>query len=518
MKVMKTTKILVNLMFMSIVTVVLTSYVACTADDLNDNQMNDVQVAGQNDNLLEPLGLVYSDFVNDNDVTILNTDTTLISVSKAYADKMGISNFVNHPMGIWDKKEHVAYLRRATEQKLVDDRYVLKVVRSSIGEVVGNRDVTLSSRPYYNPNAGDTRGASGEGGKYVDENNVIHPTAITLYPSPEDESLTRGLATDYGTYTVEEIYYGEYQTRGLGSWLSDRWNDVKNAVTVVVNKVDQWTSYDVNCPKTTVGLLHHKSKFEKKVKFNCGSERDTITLKVECPVEFNLDYTLEVRGHGSITTGMLPKPDYLETYVDGYFGLNPKLTVGFCCKAEVPKDMQRIKLHEFPPIGATFMIGVVPVHVSFEPNIHLQLKASVEGELYAGVSYDFATRFRAGVKYNGSWGGISDGEVVKNDLKFIKPTAAFTMELKPGLMFGVDVIVDKVAGPTFCVGPQFNFKAQLSYTRWIDGGSWDFTANATAGVGGEFGAKVKVFGWELAEWKYPFDIGPQKTIYKYPEK
>ena len=517
MKVMKTTKILVNLMFMSIVTVVLL-FDACTADDLIDNQTSDAQVAGQNDELLEPLGLVYSDFINNDDVTILNNDTTLISVSKAYADKMGVSNFVNHPMGIWDKKEHAAYLRRATEQKLVDNHYVLKVVRSSIGEVVGNRDVTLSSRPYYNPNAGDTRGAVGEGSKYIDENNVIHPTAITLYPDPEDEALTRGIGTDYGTYTVEEIYYEEYETRGLGSWLKNRWKDIKNAVEIVVNQVDLWTSYDVNCPKTTVGLLHHKSKFEKKMKFNCGTERDTIMVKMECPIEFNLDYTLEVRGHGSIKTGMLPKPDYLETYVDGYFGMTPKMTIGYSCKAEIPKDKQRIKIHEFKPIGATFMIGAVPVHVNFEPNIHLQLKASVEGELYAGVKYDFATSFRAGVKYNGGWSGISKGEIVKNDLEFIKPTASFTMEFNPGLMFGVDVIVDGVAGPTFSIGPQLKCKAKMSYTYWTNGGTWDFTADASAGIGGEFGAKVKVFGWELAEWKYPFDIGPQKTIYKYPKK
>ncbi len=54
--------------------------------------------------------------------------------------------------------------------------------------------------------------------------------------------------------------------------------------------------------------------------------------------------------------------------------------------------------------------------------------------------------------------------------------------------------------------------------REVDGGSWDFNAEASAGLGGEFGAKVKVFGWELAEWKYPFDIGKQKPIFKYPEE
>lgn len=114
--------------------------------------------------------------------------------------------------------------------------------------------------------------------------------------------------------------------------------------------------------------------------------------------------------------------------------------------------------------------------------------------------------------------GISNGEIVKNSFDYIKPTAAFSFEAQPGLMFGVDVIVDKVAGPKLAIGPRLKFKAELSYTRWVDGGSWDFNAEASAGLGGEFGAKVKVFGWELAEWKYPFDIGKQKPIFKYPEE
>ena len=82
-------------------------------------------------------------------------------------------------------------------------------------------------------------------------------------------------------------------------------------------------------------------------------------------------------------------------------------------------------------------------------------------------------------------------------------------------MFGVDIIVNKVAGPTIAMGPRIDWTAELSNTRNAD--SWDFKAKATAGFGGEFGAKVKVFGWDLAEWKYPFNIGTQKTIFEYPK-
>lgn len=115
-------------------------------------------------------------------------------------------------------------------------------------------------------------------------------------------------------------------------------------------------------------------------------------------------------------------------------------------------------------------------------------------------------------------GFSAEGAKYVDDNNVIHPTAITLFEAQPGLMFGVDVIVDKVAGPKLAIGPRLKFKAELSYTRWVDGGSWDFNAEASAGLGGEFGAKVKVFGWELAEWKYPFDIGKQKPIFKYPEE
>jgi hypothetical protein len=118
------------MMLMSIAAAATVSFTACSDDVIENEKKGAATVkASETDRLLEPIGLMYTDFINENDVTILNNDTTEICISKAYADKMGIANFVNHPMGIWDKKENAAYLRRATEQRLVGDRYILKVKR-----------------------------------------------------------------------------------------------------------------------------------------------------------------------------------------------------------------------------------------------------------------------------------------------------------------------------------------------------------------------------------------------------
>ena len=40
-----------------------------------------------------PFAMVYEDFITPNDIEIISNDTTYISVSSAYADKMGFKDF-----------------------------------------------------------------------------------------------------------------------------------------------------------------------------------------------------------------------------------------------------------------------------------------------------------------------------------------------------------------------------------------------------------------------------------------
>lgn len=519
---MTTKKNLVKTMFMNILTagVFTVAFTACSDDLTDSNAMNGNEAniaANNNEKLLEPLGLVYTDFINDNDVTIQNADTTEISVSKAYADKMGVSNFVNHPMGIWDKKDNAAYLRRATEQRLEGDRYILKVKRSSIAEVTGGRDLILNTGLYYNPGAAATRAAATgmpeDVAKYIDANNVIHPAAITINSLPGEDVSTRGAINNYGTYTVEEIFNGQIggDTRwGLFSW-------IKEKVETIAREVKDFTTYTIDADKQTFPILHEKMELERKWKVECGpGENDTLNINVDCPLEFSLDYTLELHAKGDITTAMIPRLSNMETYFDGYFGMNPKMTLGFSNALTLPKDKQKIKLYSFTGIGVTFFIGIVPVHIDFDPNIYLKLTASLEGKSYVGFDYQFGAKFRTGIKYNnGNWGGICEGGIVKNDFNFIRPTAEIEAKAGIGLMLGVDVIIDKIAGPSASVGPQLNAKANLTIAPWSKE-MVNFKANVTAGCSGEVGGKIKVFGYELADWKWPFEIGPQKTIYQYP--
>lgn len=528
---MKTISFFTNKMLLGIVTVsVAWGFMACSSDD-DTAKAPEVIVANENDLIGEPIGLVYTDFITENDV-VHNADTTVLTISKALADKKGITNFVNRPMGIWDKKEHLSYLRRATEQRLEGDHYVLKVVRSSIAEVTNGQDIMLSTDIYYNPSAplsAKRRAAAFndlEASKYVDDNNVIHPMAIHFLPIPDDggndeEVELEGDYEDYqaGSFTIEELY--AMGTNGGNNIFDDIWSGIKKVankvVTVakaIVNKIDDATSYDVGGTGSKSTDFNVKLKLKKKIA--CGEDKkDTVGVTFTCPIDFKLGYYISCKAHGSIKTAEIPIPEYFETYIDGALDVQPQLVVGFSKELSLPKDKQRIEFTKFPPISITFSVGPVPVNISVYPKIYMKITASVAGDAYLGMKYHISNDFKAGFKYEKGSGfsGIADGNLKDNKFEFIKPTVDLTLKAGVGIYFGVDVIIEQLAGPTFNIGPQINGQAKLSYAI---GGDLNFTADVTAGIGGEAGGTIKIFGFELAQWQAPFTIGPQWSIYKYP--
>ena len=497
-----------------------TMLTACADDDDPKKDPDPVNPGEESVTLGEPIGLVYTDFLTENDVTH-NADTTELTISKALADKKGITDFVNRPMGIWDKKEHRAYLRRATEQQLVGDHYVLKVVRSSVAEVTQGQELQINTGLYYNPTrrlsrGGLTRASGGdpEIDKYIDDDNIIHPAAITVQRKVDDGSnsmhsrLTRSDGDDgnSATFTIEELYTTPPSgANGWFDWLEDAWNAIVEA-----------TSYDWN-DDNTISLIHTNTTLSSDIKFECGKESsDTITLRFRCPMKFDLDYTLKINSHGSIETAFVPIPSYLETYIEGYFEANPQLRIGFSKAVSIPEDKQRITLFQFSGVGFTFMLGPVPLTIDIDPSVYLKFTSTLSGDAYFGVQYDIASKFKFGVKYDSSgWSGIGDGEKVKDEFSFINPKLAFRYIGSAGIYFGVDIIIEKVAGPSLNIGPRVAVDAKLSYELGAD--HVDADIEAKAGIGGEAGAKIKIFGFNVLNWQNYFDIGPQWTIFKYPD-
>ena len=551
---MTTKKNLVKSMLMSAATAGIFSFsfvfTSCNDDDILESGVTPPDMEQEyNGPLQEPYGLSFYDFVASDDVTILNADTTQISVSKALADKMGIQSFLGHPMGIWDHPEHRAYLRRATKEKLEGDRYILQVIPSSIAEVLtGNdKEYKLSTELYVNTDPASTRTRAIENNtpefaaRYIDEKNVIHPIAITFRRAEGDQrALTRNAAAEngiYGTYLPDQLLglQDDPATRGLDD---DIWNFIKKGAEAVGNwfkdiavgtaewfkaqakAMEKWlkenTQYDINWDKRNT-LINIDSKVETKVPIQCGKDsKDTINVYVKAPVKFNLNYTFILQADGSV----VEKPNLrrFEASVDGRFNFEPEVRLGFNGKLELPKDKQKIDLVELDGITVVFYIGYVPFCVDFNPSLYLKFKAEVEGKATMGVKYEFDSWFKGGILYEGYGDprGISESKVTKSKVSFIKPTAEFNASAGVGLMFGCEMIIDKLVGPELAVGPQLKADAGLTLTPF-EKDPVNFEASVDFGLTGEVGAKLKVWKWEIAEWNVDLDFGLNWNIYKYPK-
>ena len=551
---MATKKNLVKSMLMSVATAGIFSFsfvfTSCNDDDILESGVTPPDMEQEyNGPLQEPYGLSFYDFVASDDVTILNADTTQISVSKALADKMGIQSFLGHPMGIWDNPEHRAYLRRATKEKLEGDRYILQVIPSSISEVLAGNDkeYKLSTELYVNTDPASTRTRAIENNtpefaaRYIDEKNVIHPIAITFRRAEGDQrALTRNAAAEngiYGTYLPDQLLglQDDPATRGLDD---DIWNFIKKGAEAVGNwfkdiavgtvewfkaqakAMEKWlkenTQYDINWDKHNT-LINIDSKVDTKVPIQCGKDsKDTINVYVNAPVKFNLNYTLLLQADGSAVEK--PHLRRFEASVDGRFNFEPEVRLGFNGKLELPKDKQKIDLVELDGVTVIFYIGYVPFCVDFNPSLYLKLKAEVEGKATTGVKYEFDSWFKGGILYEGYGDprGINESKVTKSKVSFIKPTAEFNASAGVGLMFGCEMIIDKLVGPELAVGPQLKADAGLTLTPF-EKDPVNFEASVDFGLTGEVGAKLKVWKWDIAEWNVDLDFGLNWNIYKYPK-
>ena len=509
---MKTKNSLVKTMFMNILTagVFTFAFTACS-DELESNASTDNAPTEAGDySLFEPYGLTYQNFENENDVRILNADTTEIAISKKLADKMGITSFVNHPLGIWQGIDQLPYARKAIEEKLVGDMYILKVAPATVAELVGDKEALLNTSIYVNNDVESihTRAASDGipefSAKYVDENNVIHPAVIHLTDpygydndihmegDPMDASQTRAAESGHYQYmTAEELAGGK-------------------------------TRFSVH---PNVLSLKNKFNFYHRLEAGKGSG-DTITISGNIPVDFDLNYFLtlnsELKWKWCIPYPSLKK---FESGFDGKLAFSPEAYIGFSKRVDLlGKDNKKKRLCTFGTYSFTFMVGVVPINIQISPNLYMKFNAMVEGGVRLGFKYEYKNQFKVGVKYeNGEWGGIKDFKEVKNDFNFEKPQAYFNANAGIGLFFGLDVMLYGVAGPEMGVGPSLDAKASLTIkdnrTDWQDT-DWtkdvEFKGSVGLTIKAYVGAKVSFLGYELGNWSTDIDLIDPWILKKYP--
>lgn len=482
-------------MFMNIISVVVFGFgfAACSNDDCEfESNNNEFNKKADDPSQYQAYGLTYHNFDSANDVQILNNDTTEIAVKKSLADKLGIITFVNHPLGIWDSPSHLAYGRKAIEEKLIGDTYILKVKEATVAELVGDKLALLSTDMYVNQDTNAVKASAAAGNvpeyaaRYMDKDGMFHPAVIQKVGN-EYEITEDGQEP---AYNVRNSQNGEYEYITAEDFIAKNPSNGK------------WHVLNVN--KT----------FNLKCKIPVGKDASAIEIAGKLPVNYDLNYTLTLDPGLKWDHGLKAYVKKFETGLDGEFGIHPQATISFKSGIKLPEDKSKIKLVQFQPYIFTFMAGPVPVVITVEPELNLKFDASVSGSINMGFKYDYSNTFKAGLKYeNNRWGIIQGCNVTENKFSLDRPKMQIKAEAGIGLFLTTAVKVYGIAGPELGVGPRIGAEATMTAS---DKGL-KFNAEAKMTLQAWAGAKIGILGYDLAEWSTRFDLFGPWQIWKYSE-
>ena len=493
------------------------SFSSCSdeTESLNASANDQQAPEGAQTELLEAYGLTFKNFINPDDVLIVDADTTQLSISKAYAEKMGITSFVNHPMGIWHKVENLPYIRKATGEKLVGDRFIVDVVPATIAEVMGDKQVNLRSDIYVNNDASavKTRAASDNipeyAAKYVDENEVLHPAYV---------HMTDPYGYDKSSHTADDqLSAAQTRAAASGEYQYISADELAGGQT-------RW-----GCNNR---IISFKDNLEHQFDFPIGKgSKDSLYVKVSTDLEFGLNYFITLNG-GMKWDWIIPTP-YLKKFeagVDGNIGFKAELSLGWEKKWELKKDKWREQLFTFSGYTFTFFVGPIPVAITSSPHLDIAMDGEVGGGINMSFSYEYANTFKGGFGWADGKGfyPITDFQEKKNEFDMDPLCITIAGKAGIGLYLACDLKIYGLAGPKIGVGPRLGGEFELALSPYKEEAS--FKAKIGLGINAVIGAKVEILGYEIADktltfqlagpwtlWAYNWELKEDEEIHKSPE-
>lgn len=439
---------------------------SCEKPNSNDDPSNDTPTD------TTAFVMVYEDFITPEDVIIENSDTTEISISQMFAEKMGIETFTGRTVTIWRSINTVPFVRKITGEKVEGDKIIITSVRGEFADMFENLDLNLNTDLYinrdYNAPKRTRRHASGPvvndvSAKYTDAEGIIHPAVIIFEEKEMNSPTAQRLMTRTGTqknyFTAEEL---------------------------LANNL----SFD---------LINFNNDFEYD--FPIG-EDSVIHLMGKLGAESKLS------AYANISVGFF-KLKKFETGVNGSIMVASKSGLGV--KIDGEKEWE----HEFISFGKTnvvFWAGPIPIAFSIEPAITGNFKIEAGAGIQLLTSAKVGASFSTGCRYkDGKWEGLGTKTETIKDFKLEGIYGSAEAAASLGVFISTDILLAGTAGPTLSAGPSVSLEASAQATAPIDTtgiNSVDIeaTIGAYAGLSAELGAKINFLGYKLGKWSTTLEI------------
>ena len=428
---------------------------------------------------LSPLVMTYEDFITPDDVQIVSPDSTYISVSAAFVEKMGIDNFKNRVVTIWRTIGTVPFVRIITDSKVENGEIILTTTRGEFSDMFSDAEFSIESDLYVDRDAPTrvTRAGTNEevddvSEKYIDDEGVHHPAVIIL---DENSPITRSIQTRAGVaknyYTAEELLES---------------NLAFDIISIDSDFEFGYPEYDDDDDDDSDDDDDDEGGAEVYIRGKVG-----VAAKLSAYANIDISWF---------------KLRKLEAGVKGSVEAAAKLSVGI--EREIEKKWEK-KLASLGKTTLVYWVGVIPVPFTLESSLVQRTEATATASIELLASGKYQLEFEKGFKYeyNTGWTNTSKESKSTKSFSFDGINGSASLEASTGTFYEVGFYLAGSAGPKMAFGPSISAEAEVSAAYDpSEGFTVEANVGAYASLSGNIGAKVKVLGYTLAKWETNFDI------------
>lgn len=455
------------------------------------------------------LSLTYHNFITPNDVTILDSDTMKLSVSKALIDKMGATQLKGRRLAVWQKVSRLPFFRGIVGAELSGDRYLLDLKRISIAEFMKGLSFKYKNEMYYNSAASTTRSITRSDGtrnevtdlsaRYTDPEGYVHPAAVLFTDLSMKDKSYAYVPTGYDAED-DPVFTDTEHTRSMITRAASDFDGDYDFVTP-----EQGGNFSVN-------VIDVSTVLKKKLKFNFSP--DSLIVKINVPVKANVNLW------GDADFGFFGL-DFIGFSLCGSLEFSPEVLLGFSKGYELPEDLRKIKVVDIPAKSFVLLIGPVPIIIGAKPALYIRPYFLFDASANLGFSYDWKGQFDVGASWDEDKGfdPYKFGYTYGDGFKFIPPQLTAKLKASFGVAIGGEVTLFHVAGPEIYTGPKVELESNMKFSPLEPDPDKMFSFNAKAdfSLTSDVSFKIGALGVNLATWNTSFTcLGPY-NIWKYPE-
>ena len=423
--------------------------------------------------------LKFHDYIGgEPNVKRLDTDTVRIEINEGLLHYLQISELrKGDALNIWENIDCPPYIRVIDEVERTAAGYIVTTHEGTIGDLFHSLEGCFDTELFSDASDRPVRLATRTGNiaddyqfvdgaedfeQFVDEEGKIHPFIIY---TPDEDNLGEF------DYNLAEHQYDEMVESMLQTRLAS-WEKTWHLINKKKDNINIYPERDEN--SAPIGIFVADASFE---------------VKADLEIYFQLNLFESNRFWAKLSGGV---------------SIDAPIHMRFGGK-QLQKEKE-IPVFEFTPVFTAFAVGPFVVPVVIRNGFIFKYSGAINANLSMMVPFYYNASFETGPKYeSGRWGSFKGFEWhagINYEKLTVVPSATLSLEAGAGFYFHTGAYLGGAVGPYFEFGPQ----AEVSANAALSGNEVYFNTNGNVSIGGEVGAEIKIWKFDLGKIKIPYKV------------